>query len=224
MTVLLSLASRLRLAKLHLIVDARRAEGDLAEFARQMIRVGVDVLQLRDASLTPGQRVSALRTLRQATQGTRALVLSDDADAASQAGIDGVHVRRGQDTVEVKARLHPWALAGRSAHNAAELAEAITDPGTDYLLVGKTVWDSAARELPPFALPVRNKPWFAVGGITADNIDEAVRRGTRRVCVSRAITWASDPVEAAAELAGVLRRAWARDPAGDAYSMAAYSD
>ena len=110
MTILLSLASRLRLAKLHLIVDARCADGDLAEFARQMIRVGVDVLQLRDASLTQSQRVSALRALRQASQGTRALVLCDDVDCASEAGIDGVHVRRGQDAVEVKARLHPWAL------------------------------------------------------------------------------------------------------------------
>lgn len=224
MTVLLSLASRLRLAKLQLIVDARGAEGDLAGFARQVIRAGVDAIQLRDASLSPDQRAAALRALQQATQGTRALVLSDDIASAAAVGADGVHVRRGLDAVRAKAKLHPWALAGRSAHDAAELAAAMADHGADYLLVGKAVWEQAARDLPPFSMPVRNKPWFAVGGINADTIADAVRAGARRVCVSRAITWASDPVAATAQLAGVLRRAWADDPQGDAYSFAAYSD
>ncbi|MGK5501095.1 thiamine phosphate synthase, partial [Streptomyces sp. URMC 125] len=49
------------------------------------------------------------------------------------------------------------------------------------------------------------RPWFAIGGIDASNLDEVLRAGARRVVVVRAITEADDPGAAAAELAKRLR-------------------
>ncbi|WP_228454735.1 thiamine phosphate synthase, partial [Streptomyces alkaliphilus] len=61
----------------------------------------------------------------------------------------------------------------------------------------------------------REIPWFAIGGIDADNLDEVLDAGARRVVVVRAITGAEDPGAAAAGLAARLREAAAeRPPAG----------
>jgi len=45
------------------------------------------------------------------------------------------------------------------------------------------------------------RPWFAIGGIDLDDLDQVLERGARRVVVVRAITEASDPGAATAELA-----------------------
>jgi thiamine-phosphate pyrophosphorylase len=45
------------------------------------------------------------------------------------------------------------------------------------------------------------KPWFAIGGLDAGNIDEVLERGAQRIVVVRAIAAADDP-EAAARALG----------------------
>ncbi len=44
------------------------------------------------------------------------------------------------------------------------------------------------------------RPWFAIGGINEDNLDQVLAAGARRAVVVRAITEAEDPRAAAAEL------------------------
>lgn len=53
------------------------------------------------------------------------------------------------------------------------------------------------------------RPWFAIGGIDAARLDAVLDAGASRVVVVRAITEADNPLAAAAELAGRLRRATA---------------
>jgi thiamine-phosphate pyrophosphorylase len=49
------------------------------------------------------------------------------------------------------------------------------------------------------------RPWFAIGGIDASNLDQVLEAGARRVVVVRAITEAEDPAAATAELAKRVR-------------------
>jgi thiamine-phosphate pyrophosphorylase len=49
------------------------------------------------------------------------------------------------------------------------------------------------------------RPWFAIGGIDASNLDQVLDAGARRVVVVRALTGSDDPEAAAAALAGKLR-------------------
>ena len=49
-------------------------------------------------------------------------------------------------------------------------------------------------------------PFFAIGGLDAGNLADALAAGARRVCVLRAITGAADPEAAARELCGILER------------------
>jgi thiamine-phosphate pyrophosphorylase len=49
------------------------------------------------------------------------------------------------------------------------------------------------------------KPWFAIGGIDLDRLDQVLEAGATRVVVVRAITAADDPGAAAAEFSRRLR-------------------
>ena len=49
------------------------------------------------------------------------------------------------------------------------------------------------------------RPWFAIGGIDADRLDEVLDAGADRIVVVRAITEAEDPRAAAAALRARLR-------------------
>jgi thiamine-phosphate pyrophosphorylase len=42
-------------------------------------------------------------------------------------------------------------------------------------------------------------PWFAIGGIKLDNLDDVLAAGARRVCVVSAILNAPDPARACRE-------------------------
>jgi thiamine-phosphate pyrophosphorylase len=44
------------------------------------------------------------------------------------------------------------------------------------------------------------KPWFAIGGLDAGNVDAVLDRGAQRIVVVRAIAGADDPEAAAREL------------------------
>jgi thiamine-phosphate pyrophosphorylase len=48
------------------------------------------------------------------------------------------------------------------------------------------------------------KPWFAIGGIDLQNVEEVVAAGAKRVVVVRAITEADDPQAAAAKIREAL--------------------
>jgi len=47
-------------------------------------------------------------------------------------------------------------------------------------------------------------PWFAIGGITPENVQDVIEAGAARVAVVRAIQDAADPAEAAARFAAAL--------------------
>jgi thiamine-phosphate pyrophosphorylase len=47
-------------------------------------------------------------------------------------------------------------------------------------------------------------PWFAIGGITPDNLGEVLAEGASRVAVVRAILDARDPAETARRFADLL--------------------
>ena len=51
-----------------------------------------------------------------------------------------------------------------------------------------------------YAAGAVTKPWFAIGGLDAGNVDAVLAAGARRIVVVRAITAAEDPQAAARTL------------------------
>ncbi|MCW2498839.1 MAG: thiE, partial [Frankiales bacterium] len=115
----------------------------------------------------------------------------------------------GQDDLPVpaaRALLGPDVLIGRSTHDVGQVEAAAVEDGVDYFCVGPT-WPTPTkpgRPAPGLDLTrhaaglATDRPWFAIGGIDLDNLDQVLAAGATRVVVVRALTAAADPRAAAA--------------------------
>ncbi|MFC9269595.1 thiamine phosphate synthase [Streptomyces zhihengii] len=211
----MSVSQQLADARLYLCTDARRRQGDLPEFLDAVLAGGVDVVQLRDKGMEAGEELEHLRVLADACRRHgRLLAVNDRADVAHAIGSDVLHLGQGDLPVPAaRAILGDGVLIGRSTHAEAEVDRAAAEPGVDYFCTGPC-WPTPTkpgRHAPGLGL-VRYaaalgtaRPWFAIGGIDAGNLDEVLDAGARRVVVVRAITEADDPGAASAELAKRIR-------------------
>ena len=207
-------------ARLYLCTDARREQGDLAAFLDAVLAGGVDIVQLRDKGLEAKQELEALEVFADACRRHgRLLAVNDRADVAHAARPQVLHL--GQDDLPVpaaRAILGDDILIGRSCHAEAEVDAALVEPGVDYFCTGP-VWPTPTkpgRHAPGLGLveyaaklhsqgAAPERPWFAIGGIDAGNLDQVLDAGARRIVVVRALTAAADPHAAAADLARRVR-------------------
>ncbi|MCX5382946.1 thiamine phosphate synthase [Streptomyces sp. NBC_00083] len=202
-------------ARLYLCTDARRRQGDLPEFLDAVLSSGVDIVQLRDKGMEAAEELDHLAVFADACRRHgKLLSVNDRADVAHAIGADVLHLGQGDLPVPAaRAILGAEVLIGRSTHAEAEAAAAAAEPGVDYFCTGPC-WPTPTkpgRHAPGLDL-VRytaslgtDRPWFAIGGIDADNLDEVLDAGADRVVVVRAITEAADPAAAAADLAKRVR-------------------
>ncbi len=217
--------ARLGAARLYLCTDARRERGDLAQFAEAALAGGVDIIQLRDKGSLGEQRFGALeardelaacRLLADAARRHGALfAVNDRADIARAAGADVLHLGQGDLPLDIARDIvGPQMLLGLSSHDP-EQAAAAAHSEADYFCVGPC-WPTPTkpdREAPGLGLVTAAaalgtaKPWFAIGGIDAQRLPEVLGSGARRIVVVRAITGATDPRAAAAQLSSALAAA-----------------
>lgn len=192
---------RLSAARLYVLLDRRSGVDEFERMALGLIGAGVDVIQLRDKRLPDRELIDCARRLRRLTRGTATLlIINDRPDLAVLAEADGVHV--GQDELSVKdvrSVVGPEALIGVSTHSIEQARQAVLD-GANYLGVGPT-FPSGTKQFDHFpglellrrvAAEIR-LPAFAIGGISAENLDQVRSAGFKRIAVSGAIIRADDP-------------------------------
>ena len=198
---------RLAQARLYLCTGNRP---DLAEFLDAVLAGGVDAVQLREKHLEARQEIALCEVFAAAAERHGALwSVNDRADIAAVTRPDILHL--GQDDLPVAAArslLGSDVLVGRSTHDEEQVRAAALEPGVDYFCVGPT-WPTPTkpgRPAPGLGLTrmaaalASPRPWFAIGGIDAGNLDEVLEAGARRVVVVRVLTEASDPHAAAVDL------------------------
>lgn len=214
------------MAKLYLCTDTRSEQGDFAQFVEDAFAGGVDIIQVREKNLSPKAELEALETVRAlATAHQGLVVVNDSPKIAREFGSDVLHL--GQDDADPatgRKALHEWGLIGQSTHSIEQADRAAANPDVDYFCVGPVHATATKPDYEPVGLDLVRyaakkypqsdeaaKPWFAIGGINAGNLDQVIEAGARRVVVVRAITEAPDPKAAAEELSATLRRAWRAD-------------
>ncbi|MDG1898019.1 MAG: thiamine phosphate synthase [Fuerstiella sp.] len=200
--------ARLESAQLYVLVSEANCHLNWRDVVEKSLLGGADVVQLREKSLSPDEIVHRARWVAAACRSHDALfILNDSCDAAVAACADGVHIGQQDGTVaEARQLLAPSMLLGVSTHNKSQLVRACSQE-IDYLGVGP-VFRSDTKSFDTFpgteyiaqAAEFADRPWFAIGGIDAANLDVAQKSGAQRIAVSNAVIGSADPEQAARQL------------------------
>jgi thiamine-phosphate pyrophosphorylase len=184
--------------RLYSFVDTAYLHGrDAVEVARALCEGGSDIIQLRAKE----QRVDEIRRLAELIAPiTRpagvGLVINDYPEIAAAVGADLCHLGQ-EDYFEAKTQ--PGKVPFGLSSHAPEQAVRALAANPAYIAIGPVY----ATGTKPGAKPVTLEyvrwaaknvtiPWFAIGGITLENVDEVLRAGARRICVVSAILNAPD--------------------------------
>jgi thiamine-phosphate pyrophosphorylase len=208
--------ARLADARLYLCVDGRRDKGDLDAFLDAALTGGVDIVQLREKGLEAREEIALAEVFSAAAHRHGALfAVNDRADVARAVGADVLHLGQGDLPVDVaRGIVGPDVVIGLSSHSEPEARAAHSASDVDYFCVGPT-WPTPTKPgRPAPGLPLVRmaaglggaRPWFAIGGIDLETVEQVIDAGATRVVVVRAITEASDPQAAAQELKKRLTR------------------
>ena len=207
---------RLVLPRLYVILDAALLTIPESESARQLVDVGVRLLQYRNKTassrdmLESSKRLSAELMPRRVT-----FIVNDRADVAALAGASGVHV--GQEDLgveEARAIVGPSKLVGISTHNRAQFEQAAAT-SADYIAVGPIFSTSSKLNPDPVVgtefirhvRPLTDKPIVAIGGITLERAAEVVQAGADSIAVISDILRAPHPGERARRYVELLETA-----------------
>lgn len=205
---------KLNEARLYLCTPGFADLQRFSDFAEQVLAGGVDIIQLRDRSLDVLTELKYYEILTALAAKKGALVaVNDRADLVRATGAHLLHLGQ-RDLPPHLAReiVGQQVLIGRSTSGGQFAMQAAGDTEIDYFCVGP-VWETptkpgraniALEGLAQTAAQLKTqhvtKPWFAIGGITASNLEQVQQAGATKVVVVRALTEAKDPYEATCSL------------------------
>ncbi len=203
------------LSGLYVIIDTQVLMGrDPVEIARQVIRGGAKVIQLRDKTLGKNKLIGIARQLKSLCAGQNVLfIMNDYLDLALAVGADGLHIGQKDLPFDVARKLMPIdMLLGCSVTTAAQ-ALAAQSQGADYIAVG-SIYPTSSKESVEVVGPERLNevkqavplPLVGIGGINLNNAPEVIRAGADSICVISAVLGAESPEEAARQMAGVFEK------------------
>ena len=191
---------------LYAFVDTAYLHGRAPEVvAAQLCEGGADIIQLR-AKNSPLEVVRAMAqaVLPVIRRAGVPLVINDHLALAQELGAEVCHLGQedffdaGHDHVSKLKISNSQLKIGLSTH-APEQAQRALAAGADYIAIGP-VYPTGTK---PTAKPVTLEyvkwaannvtvPWFAIGGINLQNLDDVLAAGARRICVVSAILNAAD--------------------------------
>ena len=180
--------------------------------AQQLCDGGADLIQLR----AKNSSVEEIRRLAEAIAPvTRAanvgLVINDHLDVARDVRAEICHLGQedffdaGHTHISQLSTPNSQLLIGLSTH-APEQAKRAVEAGADYIAIGPIYATGTKPTAKPVTLDyVRwaaenvKVPWFAIGGINLQNLDDVLAAGAKRICVVSAILNAPDVAKACAD-------------------------
>lgn len=189
--------------KLYLVTNSDKfnSDDDFLDRVALALKNGVDIIQLREKNRPAKEIIQLGLRIRELASNFGALfIVNDRVDIAKIVNADGVHL--GQDDISFQnAReiLGEKYIIGISTHCPDDAIRAMQD-GADYVGVGP-VFKTPTK---PGRIPVGLEyvrwakenitiPFFAIGSIEPDNIDEVISAGAKRIAIVRAIMNSDTP-------------------------------
>jgi thiamine-phosphate pyrophosphorylase len=200
-------------SKLYTFVDTAYLQGRAPEVvAQQLCDGGSDLVQLRAKNASPGEiRILAEKILPVTRRAKVSLVINDHLEIAREIGAEYCHLGQedffdaGHTRVSQLKTPDGRPLIGLSTHASAQAERAVV-AGADYVAIGPIYATGTKPTAKPVTLDyVRwaaahvTVPWFAIGGVNLQTIDDVLAAGGRRVCVVSAILNAPDIAKACRE-------------------------
>jgi thiamine-phosphate pyrophosphorylase len=201
--------SALHQARLYAILDASYSSpSNWPTLATQLAEGGAGIFQIRAKNLTKDEILASAKILAPLlAQRGIPLILNDHPDLVLPSGAAGCHL--GQDDLgipEARRLLGSATLLGLSTHSPCQ-AEAGQALRADYLGFGPLYATGTKPDYKPIG-PAKIReivnyitiPFFCIGGLNPEHVNEAVSFGATRVCVVSHLLLAPDPTKAAREI------------------------
>ncbi|KJH72750.1 thiamine-phosphate pyrophosphorylase [Aliterella atlantica CENA595] len=185
-------------AQLYLVTSPSNQLFNVVEAALQG---GLTLVQYRDKNTDDRLRLATAAKLCQLCHQYEALfIVNDRIDIAIASNADGVHLGQQDMPVSVaKELLGGQRIVGSSTTNPEEMQQAL-EQGADYIGVGpvyetptKAGKAAAGLDYVRYAAQYATVPWFAIGGISVNNVNDVIGAGAERVAVVRSLMQAQHP-------------------------------
>jgi thiamine-phosphate pyrophosphorylase len=189
-------------ARLYVILDTGYVPKEhLLDMARLVIKGGADILQLRAKAESDEEILRIAPPIRDLAGASGIpLIINDRPAIAGQLDAAGVHV--GQDDMSVadaRQTMRIKGTVGKSTHSEQQIAQTLAEK-PDYIAVGPVFATPTKPDYSPVGLGLVRYaaehvkiPFFCIGGIKLENVDEVIATGARRIVVVSGILLASDP-------------------------------
>lgn len=204
---------------LYVIVDPNLTKGrDIRWLVQQAVEGGATAIQLRIKDADKGDWLHSAMEIGDLCRSEQVtFVINDHPDVAMAVGAQGVHLgQHDLPLATVRTIMKPWQLVGTSNALVSE-ARSSLEGGADYVAVGRMFQTESKSDTRPAGMqtlravrelvPVGGPPLVAIGGITAQNVQQTVQAGADCVCVIASVTQADQPKEAAARILDAFNRA-----------------
>lgn len=193
--------------KLYLVTDRTQFENedDFLNAVASALKGGVQIVQLREKTATAREFTALGRKVRELCALYDAIfIINDRVDIAMAVKADGVHLgQHDMDIASAREILGSEVIIGLSTHCPEHALNAI-ETGADYIGVGpvyttptKPGRQAVGLDYVKWAAENVSIPWFAIGGMDANNLAEVVAAGASRVAAVRAIINADSQEQAA---------------------------
>ncbi len=191
---LLSLSKRknseeiLKQNDLYVITDQKE---NLLEIIEEILLAGVKIIQHRFKTGTDKDHLEEAIQIKNLCKRYNSLfIINDRVDIALASNADGVHL--GKDDLDLKTArklLGYSKIIGISASNEIDISNALKE-GCDYIGIGPVFETTTKKNKKPLGIEEIktltkgiNIPWFAIGGVTTNNIPYLKTYGFKKVAL-----------------------------------------
>jgi len=176
---------------------------NLLQIIEELLIAGVKIIQHRFKNGTDKNNLQeAIQIKNLCKKYNSLLIINDRVDIALASNADGIHL--GQDDLDLKTArklLGYSKIIGISANNEFDISNALKE-GCDYIGIGPVFETTTKKNKKPLGIEKIKKltkdlkiPWFAIGGITANNISYLKSNGFKKVALISQLMNSKDPRE-----------------------------
>jgi len=190
----------LRENDLYVITDQKN---NLLEIIEEILIAGVRIIQHRFKTGTDKDHLKEAIKIKNLCKRYNSLfIVNDRIDIALASNADGIHL--GQNDLDLKTArklLGYSKIIGISANNEIDISNAYKE-GCNYIGIGPVFETATKKNKTPIGIEKiktltkdLNIPWFAIGGVTTNNISYLKSNGFKKVALVSQLMNSEDPKE-----------------------------